>query len=220
MEKTFQNEKKLLNEFKEKGISYAIFTYDAGNDSFNDMVLDFYDTNDKLLEINDSGFETLVEDLIFKNCTFYEASDGHYMGESGTVTISIEEDDDEEYFNFDKDTKYAYNENILSEIEIILTPIQLDFVENYVSNINGETYSDVNINYKTDFIINNERQIIINELCDLIEQKTSEFIPEDILDLDEYYDYDSSENADNTLELRNDKLILYINNRYTEYRFD
>ena len=84
----------------EKNIKECIMTFSCGGDSMNDTSFLLYDNEGK------NVFEPIITDYleedVYHKVEFYEVSDGHYMGESGTVTITLEKYED--YLITDTDT--------------------------------------------------------------------------------------------------------------------
>ena len=92
-EKTeFFNE--VIQEWKKLNVYKGRFEFSCGGDSMNETELTFYDNDDnpisKTQVLND-----YFEDEIYKKVEFYEASDGHYIGEMGTVYITLNDDEDD-----------------------------------------------------------------------------------------------------------------------------
>ena len=163
-----------ISEWKELGINRAEFEFSCGGDSMNDTTINFYDKNNKIVQ--SSNLEDYFDNQVYKNVTFYEASDGHYQGEAGVVTIELDEesDDVEEHdFTYSKESEAEYNEQFTEVIDIELTAEQLAFIEKNVINMNGGDGDNPTINYKRDFIMTDDDERIANEITVLIDDCAS-----------------------------------------------
>lgn len=72
-------EKKLLQRWKELNVKNATFDFDCGGDCMGETELTIINNDEESVE--DENFEKLLESEIYRNVEFYEASDGHYIGE-------------------------------------------------------------------------------------------------------------------------------------------
>ena len=77
--------------WKKKKISHAEFSFSCGNESMDDTDLTFYKEGK---EVKSKELSDYFEDAIYDNVEFYDTSDGYYIGESGKVTIELNEDED------------------------------------------------------------------------------------------------------------------------------
>ena len=80
--------------WKELGITSATMEFSCGGDSMNDYHFTFYNVNSENKEVESSELDSFFDDEVFRNVEFYVNSDGHYIGESGTVEIELDEDDE------------------------------------------------------------------------------------------------------------------------------
>lgn len=164
--------------WKEKGIAKCLITFNCGGDSMGYISAELFKDNDD--EINDEwGIGECLIDQSYDRVSYYECSDGYYMGESGFVEVTLNDAEDD--FDFIKSAEAEYSEVIQYDIHFPLTNEELDFVKNYVMNINGGSGGDV-INYNKEFIMTDEEEEISNSLTD----KISNFV--------ECYDYQSHDN--------------------------
>jgi hypothetical protein len=164
-----------VNKWKELSINRAEFEFDCGGDSMNETTLNFYDKTDKLIE--NGELETYFDTQVYKEVNFYEASDGHYIGERGVVHIELEDSDEietEHFFTYSKSAEAEYNENYSEVIEIELTEEQATFITKNVSNINGGESDRATFNFSRDFIMTDNDERIMAELSELIETEASE----------------------------------------------
>ena len=134
----------MIKDWKEAGIGYAKFIFSCGGDSMNDYHFEYFTEDHD--EIPSFEHETELEDMVFKRVDFYVNSDGHYMGEDGTVTIELNEEEDD--FNFSKEAESEYCERITSEVTAVLTDEEVDYINKYAEDIIGGEDDNTDINYK------------------------------------------------------------------------
>ena len=155
----------VLKEFKNLNIEQANFEFYCGGDSMGDTTITAIDKNGDNVPL-DSSFYTLLEDEVYNNCTFYDASDGHYMGEFGNVIITYNEEYDS--LDFIKNASAEFCERFGGIESVPLTKEEYNFLNNYVSSINFSSWDSENINYKTDFILTDEFENMQKTIFDKI----------------------------------------------------
>ena len=64
-----------------------------------------------------------------------------------------------------------------------------NFFNEYVTNIFGN-YDDIDINYKKDFILTDELNLVQNNLFDKIENACRNYVPDKYLEFQEWYRFD------------------------------
>jgi hypothetical protein len=145
---------KLWGELKIKEVH---FVFSCGGDSMNDTSIEVYDTNDDLLDCEIvTDIENYFDDVVYDNVNFYVNSDGHYMGEDGKVTITLDEDDEDEFVYY-KDSQEEWCENEVFTEKFELTDEEVEFIDKYVDDINGSMdENELNVNYKVDFVQTDE----------------------------------------------------------------
>ena len=167
----------IVKLWKELKIGYSVLTFDCGGDSMGEMDWEIRDEKDKPMEDN-SELIDYFDSEIFKNVEFYEVSDGQYMGEFGSVTITLEEDEAEEdggVFLYDKEAQSEYEEMFGGTMEVELSDAELTLLNEKVDNINGSEWDGENINYKDDCVITEEEETILNELVKKIKESANDF---------------------------------------------
>ena len=107
-----QDREDLIRLFTHDMVDKIVWEYQAGGDSLNEYNTVFYL---KGQQVEPDIFDPT--DLILDNVDISEASDGHYLGEFGTVTITFEDDD----LVFNKVFQSEWNENQDLFISIKLT---------------------------------------------------------------------------------------------------
>jgi hypothetical protein len=157
--------------WKENAIINAIITYDCGGDSMGDMATVFYTENGEITFDGSNDLADYLENLSFEKVEYYVNSDGHYMGESGTVEIILDEDMDEPDFDFLKSAEYEYSEDEHYVIWVELTDIEKNTLKKYVQSIMAEE-DNYQFDYLGDSIISNDELEILNKIAYKIIEKT------------------------------------------------
>lgn len=201
--------------WNEKGIVRAEMEFYCGGDEMGDYSFTYFDADDKEVECSD--LDKFFNEEVFQQVEFYVNSDGHYMGESGTVHIELE--DEEEYgeeidFNYNKCAESEWNETLTNTIRIKLTDEQIEYLKEYVSSFNGGSDEEANFNYSKDFIMTDEHERIEKEIGDILDETTRDYEPETDNEVNEWFNYQNEEpmfDTDNTL-------LVEMNNETTIFR--
>ena len=154
----------IIELWKKHNIDYAEFEFDCGGDSMNETALTLTDKDGK--NVSNDELESYFDKEIYNEVTFYEASDGYYMGENGVVRITLE--DDSEQFSYNKISTSEFNESYTSITEFELTEAEANMVNKIVSNMNGNGWNDNTINYKGDLILSDEEDEGIKSIVEKI----------------------------------------------------
>lgn len=192
--------------WKELGITSATMEFSCGGDSMNDYHFNFYTANSENKEVQSGELESFFDDEVFRNVDFYENSDGHYIGESGTVEISLDEDAEEPTFSYYKSAQSEWSESFTDEISIQLTEKEVEFVRTKVRNLVGNQDGS-SINYKGDCILDNE------------EEQISDTLLVKITDVVENHDFENAQGEQedwfqfNTDEVDGDELPKIVDNK-------
>ena len=215
--------------WKELGITSCTMEFSCGGDSMNDYNFTFYKTNDKKGKNQPAQIEVECEELrnyfdheVFNEVDFYEASDGHYIGESGSVEITLDEDseDEEEHtFMYSKNAQSEWSERHSEVIQIDLTTDMVNFINENISNINGGD-GDVSINYKRDVILNDKDEEVLDKLEKKIIDEVEEFEPQDVEgELEDYYTFTTNDGDELTdIKIVDKKLSILVNKSMIVYR--
>lgn len=204
--------KELIEKWKQFNIDRAEFQFSCGGDSMGDTELYFYDKDNKEVEVD---FASEIENDIYNNVTFYDASDGHYQGEVGTVTVTLVEEE-EPYFQFDKDAQSEYSESYTDRIQIEFSKEQYDYLEKHVEDIKDNYSIDAIVfAYKIDFFVSPEKELIEKSIMEIIKRECDdheyEYSGNGELEDSDYYDV-------NNIEFLGDNKINFdLNYRVTEY---
>lgn len=207
-----QEEKTVHQIWLELGISYANFEFSCGGDSMNDTTLTLIGKDGE--QIDNQEIEDYIEDEIYNRVEFYVNSDGHYLGESGIVEITL--DEDEEKFTYSKSSTSEWEERFTSTFSIKLDEKTRRFVEEKVLNINGDDYEFV-LNYKKDCILTDEDEKILEALEEKVRDGLNGFEPDTQDDVQEYYTFLTNE-EDEDIKFDDEGMLVTINNSVIEYR--
>lgn len=201
-----------LEEWKKHNVDYVNFIFSCGGDSMNDTQIEIYDKGGNLIE--NSDIENYFEDAVYQNVNFYEASDGVYMGESGTVVITLNEEDEDD-FDYVKDSEEEWCEHSSFEEKINLTDEEVEFIDKYVSDINGNmSEGDYNVNYKTDFVQTDELVVVEEKLVEKVRTFFENYEP----DLENMNDWHSMEVNDSTLDKENKTIVIEMSFEHYVYK--
>ena len=205
----------IIKIWKEKNIDHVNFNFSCGGDSMNDTSIEIFDKEGNLVE--DSELETYFDDQAYKNVEFYENSDGHYQGEFGVVTITLNDEEDD--FEYSKSSSTEWSESSVNEAEIELSDKEANFVANYVLNINGGE-DDIQTNYKKDFILTNEQEETLKGLEEKISEFAQYYTPKDVEgEMNEWHTYTTNEEGEE-LKLVGNMLTLSITNSFDVIKED
>jgi hypothetical protein len=150
--------KEVIQLWKENDVERINFIFDCGGDSMNDTSFEIINSKEEYIEVPE--LENYFDNEVYRNVKFYENSDGHYQGENGRVVITLAEtydevndEDEDEPFIYEKISESEWCEHYEDTKIVELTDEEVDFIDKYVSDINGNMDEDeYNVNYKIDFI--------------------------------------------------------------------
>lgn len=205
---------KIINLWKELGVTHINFEYSCGGDSMNDTTLNIH-KGDEIIE-NDE-LDSYFDSEVYKRVEFYVNSDGHYQGESGNVLIELNDEGDD--FNFMKSGTSEYNESITSTLEIDLTEDEIAFLKEYVSDINGGESDRTNLNYKKDFILTPKKEELVKNIIQKVDDMCSNFTPdiEEGGDLNDWFSFTTNEDDisdEDEIRFVDNKMLVTITNQY------
>lgn len=208
----------IIKIWKEKNIDHVNFNFSCGGDSMNDTSIEIFDKEGKLVQ--DSEVEDYFNDQTYNNVEFYENSDGHYQGEFGVVTITLNDEEDD--FEYSKSSSSEWSESSVNEAEIELTDEEAKFVADYVLNINGGE-DDIQTNYKKDFILTNEQEETLKGLEEKISEFAQDYTPIELNDIEgemnEWHTYTTNEEGEE-LKLVDNMLTLSITKSFDVIKED
>lgn len=211
MSNTKNTIEEIIKLWKELKIQQVEFQFSCGGDSMNDTTLIIVGEKDN---IDNSVISNYFEDEVYNRVEFYEASDGHYQGETGTVYITLEDNEDD--FHYNKWSESEWCERHSGQIELELSKEEADFVRDKVLNINGSD-GDFTLNYKVDCILSDREEKLVESIEEKILNGCRDFEPEDYEgELNDFYTFTTNEEGEITLLGNN--LLLNIENEVTVFR--
>ena len=204
---------KIIQLWNELQISHIDFEFTCGGDSMNDTILVIH-KGDEVIE--NETISTYFDHEVYNRVEFYVNSDGHYQGESGNVLIEMNDEGDE--FNYMKSAQSEWCERMTSEVEVALTDDEVQFVKEFVRDINGGESEEANLNYKKDFIINEKRKVLIDSIGKKVSDACGDFTPdiEGEGELNDWYSYTTNEDdiTDSEIAFKGNNLIVIVSNEY------
>lgn len=213
---------KAVELWKSLGIDKCEMQFSCGGDSMNDYSFKFLDNGNKEVESNE--LTNYFDNKIFDEVTFYEASDGHYIGEFGYVLIGLEEEDGEPYFTYAKQSKSEWSESYTDVLEVKLTKKEADFIRKYVLAIGGNIDEDTNVVFKSDFFMTDEDEKTLKSIEDKVYNVAESYEPEAEGDAEDWFTFTTALNGneiddvDNQIKIEGNKLHLRVNRSVTEVR--
>ena len=201
--------------WKEHNIDRCTMEFSCGGDSMNDTDFTLYDKDDKEVECEE--LTDYFDSVVYNEVDFYEVSDGHYMGEFGQVEITLEEDDDEPYFSYDKQAQAEWEETFSDTMYVELNEKESE-VLGKVGNINSSFMDrENNINYKDDCVITEEESNTLNELVERIYDMSDLFEIEG-----KGEEQEESRRFESNIEIEEGKLLVEVSASfyYTEESYD
>jgi hypothetical protein len=168
----------IIELWKKLDIQRCEMEFSCGGDSMNETDFTFYDSQDNQVDADE--LESYFEGEVYNQVEFYEVSDGHYMGEFGQVVITLEDEDDEPFFQYDKQAQSEWEEREIEVMKYDLTDSEVKFLTEKVDSIVGGEDGQA-INYKTDCVLSDE------------EEELSEKLLQDIADAANEYDFQDAD---------------------------
>ena len=199
--------------WKEQGIERVEMEFYCGGDEMGDYSFTYFNTDEEVVDEVKELFDYFDEE-VFNRIEFYVNSDGHYMGESGNVHITL--DDAEIDFDYVKSSESEWNESLSNTLSVTLNDEQINYVKEFISSINGGSDEFTQFNYSKDFIMTDEHERIEKEIGTIIDDVTSEYEPDTENEVGEWFNYENQVpmfDTDNTL-------LIEINNESTIYRLE
>ena len=171
-----KNIPQIIDEWLENKISKAEFEFSCGGDSMNDTQIYLYDKEGKTVKNN--NIEYFIDDEIYGRIRFYEASDGHYLGEFGKVIIVLNENKTD--FIFEKISSQEFNEEKSVTTLIDLTDLEKSFLSENIKLIIGTSETVIensltNLIWKKDKILTKNDEDIINSIFNKFINKLNNF---------------------------------------------
>ena len=202
----------IINLWKEKNVNECIMNFSCGGDSMNETYFTLYDKDGKELdcpEITDH-----FDNVVYDHVEFYVNSDGHYQGESGTVTITLDEEEDG--FSYYKDADAEYSEELTGITTVELSQDELDFIKKYARIILG-SMDNKRIVYQRDCILNNDavrvQEDLLEKIFDVAREYENPNIEEDAQE-GEWLVFTTAIDDEEVLQLEGSSLKLEVTKTY------
>ena len=201
--------------WKELGITGCTMHFQCGGDSMGDTSFSFEDQNG---DVSCQELEDFFDNEVYRHVDFYVNSDGHYQGESGTVEIELNEDEDDFYYS--KCATSEWSETETSIIDVELSPKMIEFIQKNISNINGSYDDNAVINFKREFIMTNEDEALLKEIEDKVFKVVENYEPSlNDGELEEWFTYTTNDNESlDDLTIEGNVLKVIVNNSVLIFR--
>lgn len=199
-----------ISLWKENGIERCEMPFYCGGDEMGEYSFEYFDVDDN--EVKCGELDEYFDEEVFKKIDFYVNSDGHYIGESGSVHITIDEDDEND-FDYLKSAESEFNETITNTLEVKLNEEQINYLKEYISGFVGGSDEDTQFNYSKDFIMTDEHERIEKEIGEIINDITSDYQPYTQNDVSDWYNFQNEEPMFNDENI----LLIEINNETTVF---
>lgn len=208
----------IIDLWKKLDITKGEFIFSCGGDSMNETEFRFW--NSKNEEVEDSELENYFESEVYREVDFYEVSDGHYMGEFGTVIIVLEEDDDEPYFSYDKESQSEYEERLSEVMKYELTDDEVKFITEKVQSIVGGEDGQA-INYKGDCLLSDEEVELSEKLLDNLWNTAGDYEFENADgEPQEWFVFTTSIDEEDEIIIEDNKLSVEVQRTYYQLKED
>jgi hypothetical protein len=216
-----------VSEWKKLGIDNANMEFSCGGDSMSDYSFTFYTKNTSAVTGRPENISVESEELvvffdrqIFDDVEFYVNSDGHYIGESGNVVITL--NDEEDGFEYDKQSQSEWSESYEETIHIRLSNSEVEFIKNKILNINGGQDGDATFNYKIDCVITDEEEELIEVLGKRLENECETYEFQDVEGEEEdWFTWSTNQEVDDVIQFtEEDELVVMVRRNFIQYKQD
>jgi len=205
----------IIELWKKLDIQRCEMEFSCGGDSMNETDFTFYDSQDNQVDADE--LESYFEGEVYNQVEFYEVSDGHYMGEFGQVVITLEDEDDEPFFQYDKQAQSEWEEREIEVMKYDLTDSEVKFLTEKVDSIVGGEDGQA-INYKTDCVLSDEEEELSEKLLQDIADAADEY---DFQDADgepqEWFTF-STDTGDGEIEIIDNKLSVEVQRSFYQLK--
>ena len=177
---TNEQDRNALKELFTSGqIDEIQWSYHAGGDSLNDYEHKY------LLNGEEVTPENQIEptDFILDNVDIADASDGHYMGEFGTVHITLEDGELSIFKDYQSEWSESYTEELSLEVSLEAAKV-FENIETLQYELSNDTLE--HLEFKKDLFINNEIATVIENTVDEAVDVADDFICQLFEDAEEY----------------------------------
>ena len=208
----------MIELWKKLDIQRCEMEFSCGGDSMNETDFTFYNSQDK--QVDGEELEGYFENEVYNEVEFYEVSDGHYMGEFGQVVITLEEEDDEPYFQYDKNSQSEWEEREIEVMKYDLTDSEVKFLTEKVDSIVGGEDGQA-INYKTDCVLSDEEEEMSEKLLQDISDTAEEFEFENVDgEQQDWFNFTTRIGDEDGIEIVDNKLSVEVTRNFYQTRED
>lgn len=203
----------IIKLWKELGVRDVHFEFSCGGDSMNDTSIVINGKDGSTIE-NDE-ISNYIDNEVYNQVEFYEASDGHYQGEMGTVFITLNDEGDD--LDYAKSSQSEWSERAIGTAEVKLTEEQAKFIKDKVFNING-SQDDFVLNYKQDCILTDEEEVTAKSLEETIQSACDDYVPEEYEgEIGEWFTFTTNEEG-TELGLLGNTLLVNVSKETTVWK--
>lgn len=204
---------KMIKLWKKFKIEKLSVTFSCGGDSMGDIDFNFFDVEGNNIPTTSEDMETLYDyfsETLYDNVSFYENSDGHYQGESGTVEITY--DDSEKAFIYDKCAMADFSEVFTGIMRVTLSSDEIEVLQKISDANSGDNWGEYELilNYKEDCIITDEEEELLNNLFERVNELSLLF---EIEDTEGEFEEDSHV-WETSIEIENGELLVEVRDSY------
>ena len=209
----------MIELWKKLDIQKCEMEFSCGGDSMNETDFTFYNSENK--QVDGEELEGYFENEVYNEVEFYEVSDGHYIGEFGQVVITLEEEDsDEPYFQYDKQSQSEWEEREVQVMEYELTDSEVKFLTEKVDSIVGGEDGQA-INYKTDCVLSDEEEEMSEKLLQDISDTAEEFEFENVDgEQQDWFNFTTRIGDEDGIIIEGNKLSVEVTRNFYQTRED
>lgn len=203
----------IISIWKENRVGVVRFNFSCGGDSMGDTSFEIEDEDGG--EISCPELENYFEDEVYKHVDFYEASDGHYQGEQGNVTIELNSEEND--FDYSKWSESEWSERHESNIFVELSDEMVALIKAKVLNINGSD-TEITTNFKEDCVLNDDEEALLEEIEEKIRQEAGEYTPETVEgELGDWFTFTTNDEGKG-ITFQGNSIKIEMSNEVTVYR--
>ena len=218
MKATNEETNEMIELWKKLDIQRCEMEFSCGGDSMNETDFTFYNSQDKV--VDGEELEGYFENEVYNEVEFYEVSDGHYMGEFGQVIITLEEDDDEPYFQYDKNSQSEWEEREVEVMKYDLSDSEVKFLTEKVESIVGGEDGQA-INYKTDCVLSDEEEELSEKLLQEISDVADEYEFENASgEPQEWFTFTTRIDDEDDIQIEDNKLSVEVSRTFYQLKED
>ena len=218
MKATNEETNEMIELWKKLDIQRCEMEFSCGGDSMNETDFKFFNSQNK--QVDGEELEGYFENEVYNEVEFYEVSDGHYMGEFGQVEITLEEDGEEPFFQYDKQSQSEWEEREVQVMEYELTDSEVKFLTEKVDSIVGGEDGEA-INYKTDCVLSDEEEEISEKLLKDISDTANDFEFENVYgEQQDWFIFTTRIDDEDGIIIDGNKLSVEVTRNYYQTRED